>query len=568
MYIRLVTIVLVACLIVPHASFAWERSTSSVQPDSSYYRDLDKLIAFGLVEPPIRAQRPYPRAEFARMTAEAMKRLEERGDVETANLEEFIKRQRRRRQIDIALAHLKHEFRSELIDMGALPGGYERYRLHPLEKATMYGTYLNSPPTQLPLHNGRGSLNALINPLGDYNLGRHPIDGWSNAVEADGRYQLGKYFSAYVRPRFEVDIPTSSMPMEAHAYIQNAYATFRAGNFSIKVGRDSMLWGFGERGSLLYSTNPRPLDGVWITNPKPARLPWVFKYLGRWRYTLYAANLGPGYPQKWGWLAGYQLSLEPAKYVELDFGHVVMIGGSGTQVGSPLDVLGEFLGFRPAGTSGGAPNFTNHMFEVGVLVRIPQARGVELYGDFAIEDKWKSVKKTLVHGMSYLGGLYLPRLNDSGSLDLRLEYAHTNPLQYRHHAYTDGYTINRRLIGSDAGSDANVVHALLRYSVSPSMWLGTTFDWDWRSSDTWTQLTNPDGSAGPVVKIANGPTEQRFRGLFDFDWYEMKTMQFHITVGLERVQNLNFQQNRNRWNYVAAASVTWHFDRRFSFSLD
>ncbi len=47
---------------------AWIRSTSSVPPDDNAYRLLDKLVAFSLVEPPIRGQRPYPRGEFARMT--------------------------------------------------------------------------------------------------------------------------------------------------------------------------------------------------------------------------------------------------------------------------------------------------------------------------------------------------------------------------------------------------------------------------------------------------------------------------------------------------------------------
>ena len=561
---RIVIAMVVAVIIMPVAAQAWERSTSSVPPDSSYYRDLDKLIAFGLVEPPIRTQRPYPRGEFARMTAEVMKKLGERVESDPVDLKAFVQHQRRRRQIDIALGHLKHEFKSELIDMGALPGGYTRYRLHPLDTATMYGTYLNSPPTTIPVNNGRGTINAQVNPLRDYNLGRHPIDGWQHAVEADGRYQLGKFFSAYVRPRFEADLPTSSMPAEAHAYLQNAYATFRAGNFSLKVGRDSMVWGEGDRGGLLYSTNPRPLDGVWLTNPRPARLPWIFKHLGRWRYTLYTANLGPGYSQKWGWLAGYKLSLVPAKYVELGFGHTVMIGGQGAPSPTALDIFGEFLGFRPAGTNPSSPNLSNHMFDVDLLVRIPQLRGIELYTNIAIEDKWKSINKTLKHGMSYLYGVYLPALNSSGSLDLRIEYSHLNPLQYRHGTYTDGYTINRRLIGWNGGPDSRTLRALLRHTISRKLWWGVELGWDYRSSDTWTELPN----RGDIVKTASGPTEQRFRGVFDIDCYMKKNLQLHLTGGLERASNLNYQQNRDRWNYLLAASFTWHFDGRFAFSLD
>ncbi len=551
------------------ASDRW-RSTSNVQPDSHLYRDLDKLVAFGLTEPPIRGQRPYPRWEFARMTAEAMGKLaeEEARAEEADSLKAFVKLRKRRRTIDIVLNRFKEEFREELIDMGALEGERMRYRVHPIEEWNFYGTYLNSPPTQIPVNNGRGPIDAWVNPLRDYDLGRHPIDGFQFAIEPAGRVQAGKFISAYLRPRFEVDQPSSNGDMTGHAYLQNAYTTFRAGNFQMKVGRDSMIWGPGERGSLLYTTNPRPLDGIWLTNPMPARLPWVFKYLGRWRYTLYAADFGPEYSRAWAWLAGYKLNLAPARYVEIGFGHAVQIGGEGMSTPSAVDVIGEFFGFRPEGTDTTSPNNTNHMFEIDLLIRIPQLRGLEMYGNMAIEDYWKSFTKTLEHGCSYLAGVYLPALNPSGSADLRIEYQRLNPLMYRHSLYTDGWTINQRLIGSDAGPDAHTVHALLRKTVSPKLWYGIAFGWDYRKSDSYTELRNPDGTAGPVVKTATGPTEQRWRGILELDWQMMKHTKLHLTAGYERVGNLHYQQGVHRNNYLAAAALKLDLDRFFVFAAN
>ncbi|MFH1829198.1 MAG: capsule assembly Wzi family protein [Pseudomonadota bacterium] len=560
-------LIFIFCMVMPVSSHAWTRSTSNVPCDNSLYRDLDKLVAFGLVEPPIVGQRPYPRSEFARMTAEAIRNFEknEADAARAESLDEFIKRSKRSRETKIVLERLEDEFQEELIDMGAAPGERMRYRLHPFEKINFYATYLNSPPTTIPVNNGRGSINAVINPLKDYDLGRHPIDGFLNAEELVGRFQAGRFISGYARSRFEVDMYRTD-DMTGHAYLQNGYATFKAGNFSMEVGRDSMLWGFGERGSLLYSTNARPLDGFWLTNPTPARLPWVFKYLGRWRYTLYAANFGPGYSRKWAWLAGYKLSLAPAKYVELGFGHVVQIGGEGMPTPSAIDVIGEFFGFRPAGTDPSSPNLSNHSFEIDYMVRIPQLRGVMLYGNIAIEDKWKSIKKTLKQGCSYLWGIYLPAINPSGSADLRIEYVKTSPLQYRHGLYSDGWTLNRRIIGSDAGPDADAVHALFRKTISPKIWYGVTFGWDYRRSDTYTELVNPNGTAGDVVKIASGPTEQRLRGLFDIDWQMKKHLGLHLTLGYERVGNLNFQQGVDRNNYLGGLEIKLDLDRYFAFA--
>jgi hypothetical protein len=563
-----VSLMVVFCLMIASDAFAWERSSSSVPPDSSYYRELDKLVAFGLIVPPIRGQRPYPRSEFARMTAEAIANIEKHESESDRSLDSYVKYRKRKWQIDISVDRLKEEFREELIDMGAMDGGVMTFRLHPLEKLYIYNRYLNSPPTQLPRSNGRGGLDAIVNPLGDYNLGRHPIDGGTSAYEPVARFQATKFWSAYVRPRFEVDLFRTG-DMQGHAYLQNLYTTFRAGNFSLKVGRDSMAWGFGDRGSLLFSTNPRPLDGFWLTNPKPARLPWVFKHLGRWRYTLYATNLGPGYSQKWAWLTGYKLSLAPAKYVELGLGHAVMIGGEGTPAPSAVDVVGEFIGFRPTGTDPLNPNlvnFSNHMFEAEMMVRIPQLRGTEIYGSFALEDKWKSITKTLRHGMSYMGGIYLPAINSSGSLDLRAEYIWTCPLQYRHGMYNAGYTLNRKLIGSDAGPDANTLHVLLRHTLSKDLWYGLTVDWDYRSSDTWTETTQPNGLAGDIVKVASGPTEERFRGVFDVSWRMRKNLKLNFSTGYERVLNLSFVDGNDRNNYLVALSVAIDLDRFFSYS--
>ena len=540
------------------------RSSSDVPPDSDLYRDLDKLVAFDLVEPPILGQRPYMRSEFARMTAEAMKAVDERNASKADSVEGLVKERRRMWQVNISLDRLKNEFHDELVDMGALTGERMRYRIHSLEDLHLYGAYMDSPATTIPYNNGRGTINAQINPMGDYNLGRHPVDGYANALETVSRFQLGKFFSAYVRPRFEVDIPRNNADMQGHVYLQDGYATFRAGNFSMKVGRDSMFWGLGDRDGLLFSTNARPLDGIWLTNPTPARLPWIFKYLGRWRYTLYTANLGPEQARKWDWIAGYKFSLAPAKYVELGFGHVVMIGGEGAPTPTAWDVVGEFMGFRPAGTNPSAPNLSNHMFSIDYLVRIVPLRGLQLYGNMVMEDKWKSVWKTMTQGMSYMWGLYAPALNSSGSMDLRVEYVLTCPLQYRHSGYSDGFTLNRRLIGSDAGPDADTLHILLRQTLSKNLWLGLALDWDYRRSNSYTELPN----RGDIVVTAYGPSEQRYRGMFDFDWEFRKNLTLHMTTGYERILNSNFVADVDRNNFMIAASLKINLDKHFSFEAN
>jgi hypothetical protein len=556
---------IVISLAAPSKPCAFDRSTPSVPPDSALYRDLDKLVAFKLASPPILGQRPYPRSEFARMTAEAMRKMAavDEGGAET--LKEFRNAKERRWQVDISLRRLKDEFREELVDMGAIEGEKGSVHVHGLKEMDIYNRYLDSPPTTLPPNNGRGRIDATINPLGDYNLGRHAIDGYTGAYETVSYVEASKFFSAYASPRLEVDGYRKG-DMQGHAYLQNGYGTFKAGNFSLKVGRDSQVWGFGERGSLLFSTNPRPLDGMWVTNPTPARLPWVFKHLGKWRYTLYGVNLGPGNSVKWSWLTGYKISLMPCDYVELGFGHAVTIGGEGTPTPSFVDVIGEFFGFRPAGTSKGSTNFSNHTFEIDLLLRLVPLRGTELYADVAIEDKWKSIMKTLKQGMSYLGGMYIPALNPSGSMDLRMEFVRTSPLQYRHSRYSSGFTLNRLLIGSDAGPDAYTAHLQFRHTLSPAFFYGVTADWDYRRSNTYRELRNSNGSAGDIIKVKSGPTEVRYRGVLDVNMKIKKYATLDVAAGFERVSNIFFVEGMHRSNFLAGVNLELDLDRFFSFS--
>ncbi|MFH0799355.1 MAG: capsule assembly Wzi family protein [Pseudomonadota bacterium] len=554
------------CLSAP--SSAWERSSPNVPPDSGLYRDLDKLIAFGLVEPPIRGQRPWPRGEFARMVAEAVSNLSKQEETGDDSFKGSLRQGARRRQITIAIDRLKEEFHDELVDMGAVEGERMRYRIHPMKDFTIFGTYLDSPSIAVPANNGRGPINAVINPLGDYNLGRQATDGMQVAQEFTSWFGAGRFFSGLVRPRFEENTFRSG-EMTAMATVQNANGTFRAGNFSVEFGRDSMFWGLGDRDSLLFSTNPRPLDGIWVTNPTPARLPWVFKHLGRWRYTLYGVNQGPQYSHPWSWVMGYKVSLSPAKYVELGLGHAVQIGGEGAPAPSAVDVIGEFFGFRPAGVARNSPNLTNHIFDIDALVRIPRLRGFELYGKISIDDKWwNSIGKTLNQGCSYLAGFYLPALNSSGSLDMRAEFVRTSPLQYRHSLFTDGFTIDRKLLGTDAGLDADAAYVQLRQTVSPRLWAGLTLAWDYRRSDGYTELTNPDGTVGPVVKISWGPREQRYRGVLGVDWRLNDTLRLHVAAGYERARNLGFVYGNNRNNWLAAVALKWDFDRRFALTAN
>ena len=50
-----------------------------------------------------------------------------------------------------------------------------------------------------------------------------------------------------------------------------------------------MWWGQGAHGDLLLTNNAYPLDLVKFSNPEPTLLPWLFRYLGPFKYAAFVA---------------------------------------------------------------------------------------------------------------------------------------------------------------------------------------------------------------------------------------------------------------------------------------
>ncbi len=73
------------------------------------------------------------------------------------------------------------------------------------------------------------------------------------------------------------DVPVASINRPR---LLDAYFGVNLDNWEILVGRQSLSWGPGPGGSLIWSDNIEPVDMVRIVNSEAERLPGFFKYLG------------------------------------------------------------------------------------------------------------------------------------------------------------------------------------------------------------------------------------------------------------------------------------------------
>ncbi len=549
---------------VPEGLFA--QVSVNVPLTDPVYRDIDKLVANGLVDIIIVGQRPYSRKEIARIAKEAMAhlvRLEKPVNDPSTSAKKKAKLQKRIDYIQPILARLKVNYREELVQLGALPGKKSWYSLHPLEKVEVDVTILDSPSEPLPLNNGLGEINARINPLVNYRQGRRLIDGSNLALETTTWLRASNYFAALVKPRFQLAFGRNGATDENRIDLLNLYGKIYFHNFEIEVGRDNLFWGQGYNSGLPLSNNPRGLDFAKASNDSPFFFPWVFRYIGANKFSFFYADLGPEQNFPNAYLAGWKWSFQPVSFIEIGAAFLAQAGGEGSPPASFGERVEDVL--LPL-AQGAFTEISNRLGGFDARFRIPPLRGTEIYLEGLWDDGGPISKRVFWQDVGYVFGLYIPRLTESGNLDLRIEYQHTGVRYYRHNQWTSGWTLNQHLIGSNLGPNAYGVTAILNWDVNFENMLKFSFNFENRSSDIWgvNGSTDADGNfniEGNFFKVQDNPEE--IRGRFVTEWlyrFPQDRMLLRVAAGYERVHNFNFVSGNDRNNFLGRVNLQVDLD--------
>ena len=89
------------------------------------------------------------------------------------------------------------------------------------------------------------------------------------------------------------------------------YGKLSPWNVEIEAGRDSLWFGQGYHGTLLMTNNAFPLNLVKISNPNPTLLPWIFQYLGPFKYTVFVSWMEEHRDHPHCNLGGLRLNFKP-----------------------------------------------------------------------------------------------------------------------------------------------------------------------------------------------------------------------------------------------------------------
>lgn len=407
-------IALILILIFIFLGFKNASASTYLPIDDEVYDTLYRLEAEGVIKSGLLTTKPLSHKETMRLILEA----ERNSEGKSAFIQGLIK-------------FLKERFKDEINDVKFIKPVdilYNRY------------AYSNSKIQALNYNNDGDN----------YEKGSNLRIGLSSRAELD-------WLSFYINPELRYSEDDTDLVMK------KGYGVLSFLGLDLQLGKDSQWWGPGYHGSILLSNNAEPLTMVRITNPQPVLLPWIFKYLGPFRFVFFVTRLEEERTIPEPYLWGMRLNFKPHPYIEIGLQRTALLGGEGRDK-SISTWWNSFTGKGENETGSGAGD---QRAGGDIKITVPwQVQPFQVYLEAAGEDEARG----LPYKWAYLTGIYLPRILSLERISMRGEYAATHVegspnVWYNHGIYTDGYKYKGRIIGHHMGTDSKDIFVELSYLI-------------------------------------------------------------------------------------------------------
>ena len=448
--------------------------------DSWVYPAFDRLAAMGLIESNFAGMRPWTRLACAQMVTEAQDRVEDSNKIATDLVNE-----------------LQAEFQAEL------GGGADRGQtMARLESVYFRGENISGQPLTDGYHFAQTQINDFGRPYGE---------GW-NSTTGFSFYATSGPWSGYVRGELQTAPSIPALPLAARQFIQqfdglpsvppasgrssvqqfnllDAYIGLTLANWEISFGQQSLSWGPGDGGAMLFSDNAPPINMFRINRVTPWHIPFVSRFLGPLRAELFFGQLTGQHfvgqpdgstvgsfrqtldPQPF--IHGQRFTFKPTSNFEFGFSRTTLMGGPGVPL--TLGTLeNSILGVLHNAPPGSPNDPGDRRSGMDWTYRLPKLRNwATFYGDAFAEDQYSPI--AYWDRSAFRAGLYFSHLPKLPRLDLRAEGVYTDLTAggalgrgffYSNSRFRDGYTNDGFLIGSWIGRDGQGAQAWSNYWLS------------------------------------------------------------------------------------------------------
>jgi hypothetical protein len=444
--------------------------TTFVELDSWVYPAMDRLAGLGYIHGAIQGTRPWTRMQCALLTVEAgnaLIELDHRGD-----------------GAFLLVERLRTEFSYEL---ERIDGG--RNFTAALDSLYTRAISISGPDLTDGFHFGQTIA---------YDFGR-PFERGTNLQDGGSfRADLGP-LAIFVRAEYQ-HAPGAPAPSDTvrnfiaqadlvpeppanpvkpinRAQLLDAYVAVNLSNWQISAGRQSLNWGPGPGGSLIWSDNAQPVDMVRIVNSEPEVMPGFLKYLGPVTLDSFFGRLAGGDYNPRPFIYGNKISFKPLPNLEFGYSRTVTIGGPVGDKLTPANFVDSFFGRQSSNTAGGNSVPGDAHADFDWTFNVPKSQNYFVfYGDIYTDDN--AFPPVAPARAAFRPGLYVTRFPHFSKLDLHLEVANTataqvggglptkGDLNYWNFVYRDGYTNDGVLIGDAVGRMGASYSAWLTYWAS------------------------------------------------------------------------------------------------------
>ncbi len=454
------------------------RGSPYVPLDSWIYPALDRLAGMGLVDSGFSAMRPWTRRECARLVGEAGERI-----ALTDSPAGEIYRQ------------LEAEFTPELDPASTEPQAR-------LESVYTRVGHISGMPLNDGYHFAETEINDFGRPFGE---------GW-NTSTGFSFYTTAGPWTGYFRGELQSAPSVPALPLSARQFIAfadqlpgippstgtssvqqfqmlDAYVGLTLSNWEFSFGRQSLDWGPGEGGSIMFSDNAAPIDMFRVNRVTPLSIPLVSRFLGPVRVEFFFGQLagqhftaGPNFAtsgsfaveyQPQPFLHGERFSFKPTRNFEFGFSATGIQGGPGVPL--TFATFGHSIFGIGNGLPGTPQDPGDRRSGMDWSYRLPKLRDwVTFYGDAFAEDQFSPI--AYWDRSAIRGGLYFSHLPKIPKLDLRMEGVYTDipaggalshGFYYFNFRFKEGYTNQGQLLGSWIGREGQGAQAWANYWFSP-----------------------------------------------------------------------------------------------------
>ncbi|HEY4816242.1 MAG TPA: capsule assembly Wzi family protein [Candidatus Acidoferrum sp.] len=445
--------------------------------DSWIYPAMERLAGLGAFNDEFMGMRPWTRSECARLVSDAADLFAE-GDSSEAEESRLIEA-------------LQREFRPE--NDGTLAGGAVR-----LESLYSRTEHISGAPLTDGYTFGQTQINDFGRPYGE---------GWST-VNGFSAYATGGRWVAYVRgeeqsapsiPAYslatrqtiqQVDNypqlpPGTSQPSVTQFKLLDAYVGMTWSNWQFSFGKQSLWWGPGDGGPMMFSDNAAPIGMFRVNRVAPLKLPSILGWLGPMRTEFFLGQLDgaefivtpSGFAGQFGqslspqpFINGQKISFKPTRNFEFGAFRTTVYGGPGYPLTFNTFARSLFS-TENKGTFGTARKPGDRRSGIDFSYRLPGMRKwLSFYGDGFADDQFSPIG--YFDRSAWHAGLYLSQFPKIPKLDLRVEGVYTdNPIggnvghgfYYFNFTWRNGYTSNGDLIGSWIGRQGQGAQAWTNY---------------------------------------------------------------------------------------------------------